>query len=131
MAENINISQAVGMYLERLKAVGKSKQTVKAYHQGINRYLSMLEENGIDVNGPLDQLTVETYDWMLSSLQNTSNATRKLYTSAVTAFFEYLSAMEWIEIIFHQIASLRKSATPKSPPRLPQFSTENLQIALD
>jgi site-specific recombinase XerD len=131
MAENTNISQAVGMYLDRLKAVGKSKQTVKAYHQGINRYLEILEESGVDIHGPLDQLSVETYDWMLSSLQNTSNATRKLYTSAVTAFFEYLSAMNLISINFHQIAALRKSATPTSPPRLPQFSKENIQKVLD
>ena len=131
MSECSSISQAVAMYLDRLKSVGKSQQTVKAYHQGINRYMEILQEHGINTGGPLEQLNVETYDLMLTSLQNMAPSTRKLYTSAVTAFFEYCSAMEWIDINFHQIAALRKSAAPTSPPRLPQFSKENIRAVLD
>jgi integrase/recombinase XerC len=127
MSKPISIARAVAMYMDRLHNVGKSKQTVKAYHQGINRYLEILKDHGVDLSGSLDLLTVETYDWLLGSLQDTAPSTRKLYTTAVTALFEYLSAMQLIEINFHQIAALRKSAMPTSPPRLPQFSKENIE----
>ncbi|MBI9051348.1 MAG: tyrosine-type recombinase/integrase [Anaerolineaceae bacterium] len=125
-SNNSTIKEAQLIYIDRLSNIGKSKQTVKAYRQGINRYLSVLEENGVDIHGSLDQLTIDTYDWMLASMAEKQDATRNLYITAVTGFLSYLIAMDLININHVNMQLLKASAMKKNPARLPQFSKDNI-----
>ena len=131
--EGISIQEAAEAYLNRLRQLGRSPATQKAYGQGLKIFLSILEENLVDISGPVSQLNVETYDWLLTGLENHSAASKQLYISAVTNFFEYITARELSTLNFNQILSLRKSANRRraAAPKFPQFSAENIQKVLD
>ena len=130
--EDVSIKNAIEAYLNRLRQLGRSPATQKAYGQGLKIFLSILEENSIDISGPVSQLNVETYDWLLTGLENHAAASKQLYISAVTNFFEYITARELSTLNFNQVLSLRKSANRRAAaPKFPQFSAENIQKVLD
>ena len=128
---DVSIDEAQFLYIDRLRSIGKSKQTVKAYRQGIKKYITVLEDNGVDLQGSLEQLTVESYDLFIRSLEELEYSTRNLYTTAVTNFIEYLVAMDYTEIELIKIQMLKKTAKRKVSTEIPHFSKENIQKIVD
>lgn len=125
------ILEAIEDFLN-LTVMSRSENTARSYKNGLNHFVAVLDEKGIDVEetsvADLDEKAVA---WSLAELKAYSPATEQLYTIAISRFYQYLIAEELAEINLQRIQMLFQHRRRKAGQRLPQFPKEDIQAMIE
>jgi integrase len=75
-------------------------------------------------------LSEDAVTWFISSLKNYSPATERLYLTALTGFYEFLSAERLCEINLPRLRLLIRQRARKPGQRLPQFPFNKIELIM-
>ena len=127
----LTISQAVSEYLDNIY-LSRSQNTFRTYRNGMNAFIQMLSRSGIDPEkSPVPALREESIGWFAESLRDLAPATERLYLTAATNFFEYITAENMAEINLPRIRLLIRQKARRPGVRLPQFPNDDIERVLD
>jgi integrase/recombinase XerC len=127
----MSISQAAAAYLDTVR-MARSENTARTYGNGITIFLDVLKEKGLDPEqNRINDLKEETILWLTAALKNHAPASERLYLTAATGFFEYLSAENLAEINLPRIRLLIKQRARRPGQRLPQFPADSIDYIVE
>jgi integrase/recombinase XerC len=131
MNKRSSILNVIHEYINSV-ASARSANTGRTYHTAMNAFVLMLDEHGIQAReATISTLPEDSVQWFITSLKLYSPTTERLYLTALTGFFEYLSAERLCEINLPRIRLLIRQRARKPGVRLPQFPYNNIEIILD
>jgi integrase/recombinase XerC len=131
MPENITIAEAILHFLDSL-ALSRSENTARTYKNGMHIFQEVLTKKGFDVEKHgIDDLPENSIIWTMTHLKNLAPTTERLYLTAVTQFFEFLSAENLVEINLARVRLLIKQRARRAPQRLPQFPKTAIDQVID
>jgi site-specific recombinase XerD len=80
---------------------------------------------------PITDLTEDAATWFIAYLKDYSPTTERLYLTAITGFYEFLSAERLCEINLPRLRMLIRQRARKPGQRLPQFPYNNIESVLN
>jgi integrase len=131
MNKKSSISNVINQYINTVTSA-RSLNTGRTYRNGMNAFQLMLVDNKIqpDVT-PISNLPEDAVIWFISALKVYSPTTERLYLTAMSGFYEYLSAERLCEINLPRIRLLIRQRGRKPGQRLPQFPYRNIEKILE
>jgi integrase/recombinase XerC len=93
--------------------------------------IMLSEHNQPPETTPISNLPEEALSWFITALKVYSPTTERLYLTALTGFYEYLSAERLCEINLPRVRLLIRQRARKPGQRLPQFPYNNIEIILE
>lgn len=131
MRTDSTVIKAVDAFLESL-SLSRSENTARTYQNGMSLYLEVLRKKKIKPEEhSIKDLPEDSIIWMITHLKNLAPTTERLYLTAVTQFFEYLSAENLLEVNLSRVRLLIKQRARRPGQRLPQFPQESIETVLD
>jgi integrase/recombinase XerC len=127
-------SSIIGVIQQYINSVSsaRSENTGRTYQNAMNAFQIMLQERHFDPHTtPIESLPEDSVTWFIGFLKVYSPTTERLYLTALTGFFEYLSAERLCEINLPRVRLLVRQRARKPGLRLPQFPYNNIEIILD
>lgn len=123
-ASPLTISQAASAYLDSVR-MARSANTARTYKNGITILLETIRSNGLDPDTvPVSNLKEEAFLWLTTALKNHAPASERLYLTAATGFYEYLSAEKMADFNLPRISLIIKQRARRPGQRLPQFPAD-------
>lgn len=127
----LSISQAVNEYINTVVAA-RSPNTGRTYRNAMKSFQTMLVGRYMPPDSTvISALPEDAVSWFIGSLKVYSPTTERLYLTALTGFYEYLSAERLCEINLPRIRMLIRQRARKPGQRLPQFPYNNIEIILN
>jgi integrase/recombinase XerC len=126
-----SIALAVSAYLDTVTQA-RSANTARTYQNGMRTFLETLSGKGVDpekVN--IENLPEDAIAWLASALKDYAPATERLYLTAATGFYEYLSAESLANINLSRIKLLIRQRARRPGQRLPQFPKDDIDRVLE
>jgi site-specific recombinase XerD len=106
------IFQAIEAYLHSVSDA-RSTNTYRTYRNALNLFCQVLAESDLSpYQAPPTELSENAITWFASTLKDFAPATERLYLTAVTGFYEYLSAEQLSTI---NLPRLRFDPPARSP----------------
>lgn len=128
---HLTISQAISAYIDSV-ILSRTKNTARTYKNALKAFERVLEAREINPEKtPIHELTEKPITWFASELKAYSPATEKLYTHAVTFFYDYLVANQLADINMHRIRMLVRQTSRRPSQRLPQFPREEIETIVN
>ena len=125
------VSHVINEYINTVTSA-RSANTGRTYRNAMNSFQSMLADHKLKSEStPISALPEEAVVWFISALKVYSPTTERLYLTALTGFYEYLSAERLCEINLPRIRLLIRQRARKPGRRLPQFPFNNIEIILE
>ena len=125
------VQAVIDRYLQSVKE-SRSENTYKTYQKALRFYLLLLQDKRIDPGeADIHQITEDTVSWLIQALHHHAATTERLYLTAVTGFFEYLSAENLIPVNLSRVRLLIKQRARVPGIRLPQFPKNAITTILD
>jgi integrase len=125
------ISSVIDEYIITVTSA-RSANTGRTYRNAMNSFELMLEGHRLPPEKtPIAALPEDAVTWFLTSLKVYSPTTERLYLTALTGFFEYLSAERLCEINLPRVRLLIRQRARKPGQRLPQFPFNNIEEILE
>jgi site-specific recombinase XerD len=125
------IKEAAEAYLDSVK-LSRSINTALTYRHAINFYIRVLEVHNIDIQvTPVTKLNEDTLIWFSNDLKVFSTATERLYLTAISGFFEFISAENLAEINLPRVHILIRQRARRPGQRLPQFPEQSIDIIIN
>jgi integrase len=125
------ISSVIDEYIITVTSA-RSANTGRTYRNAMNSFELMLEGHRLSPEKtPIAALPEDAVTWFLTSLKVYSPTTERLYLTALTGFFEYLSAERLCEINLPRVRLLIRQRARKPGQRLPQFPFNNIEEILE
>jgi integrase/recombinase XerC len=126
-----SITGVIQQYINSVSSA-RSENTGRTYQNAMNAFLIMLQERHFEPQTtPIESLPEDSVSWFIGFLKVYSPTTERLYLTALTGFFEYLSAERLCEINLPRVRLLVRQRARKPGLRLPQFPYNNIEIILD
>jgi integrase/recombinase XerC len=117
----MTISQAAAAYLDTVRGA-RSENTARTYGNGISIFLDVLKDNNLNPEiSNVKDLKEEAILWLDAALKNHAPTSERLYLTAATGFYEYLTAEKLANINLPRIRLLIKQRARRPGQRLPQF----------
>lgn len=124
------LSDAVSDYLAMVQ-VSRSANTYRTYKNAMDHFILVVTSHHIDPDIlPVRDLTEDAVNWTIKSLKQHAPSSERLYLTALTGFFEYLSAENQTSINLQKVRLLIKQRARKPGIRLPQFPKDAISIVL-
>lgn len=125
------IAQAIDAYI-RSVFDARSINTGRTYRNALNLFSQVLTQNDIaaDQMAP-EALTENAITWFAQELKDFSPATERLYLTAISGFYEYLSAEQLASINLPRLKLLIRQRARRPGQRLPQFEQKNIEIVIN
>jgi integrase/recombinase XerC len=131
MNKKTSISRVVNAYIESVTAA-RSINTGRTYHNAMTAFEITLSEHEIPPETmSIASLPEEALTWFINALKVYSPTTERLYLTALTGFYEYLSAERLCEINLPRVRLLIRQRARKPGQRLPQFPYNNIENILE
>lgn len=131
MNKRSSISVVINEYINTVTSA-RSANTGRTYRNAMNSFELMLADHKLaPVITPIAALPEDSVTWFLSSLKVYSPTTERLYLTALTGFYEFLSAERLCEINLPRVRLLIRQRARKPGQRLPQFPYNNIEIILE
>ena len=131
MNKKSSISRVIYEYINTVTAA-RSVNTARTYHNAMKSFSKMLEIHQLPPDHtPISVLSEDAVAWFIASLKEYSPTTERLYLSAMTGFYEYLSAERLCEINLPRLRLLIRQRARKPGQRLPQFPYNKIEIILE
>ena len=125
------VSHVINEYINTVTSA-RSANTGRTYRNAMNSFQLMLADHKLKSEStPISALPEEAVVWFISALKVYSPTTERLYLTALTGFYEYLSAERLCEINLPRIRLLIRQRARKPGRRLPQFPFNNIEIILE
>jgi integrase/recombinase XerC len=130
MNKRSSISHVINEYINTVTSA-RSANTGRTYRNAMNSFQIMLKEHNMPSDStPISALPEDVVSWFISTLKIYSPSTERLYLTALTGFYEYLSAERLCEINLPRIRLLIRQRARKPGLRLPQFPFNNIEKIL-
>jgi integrase/recombinase XerC len=131
MNKRSSISRVIIEYINTVTSA-RSANTGRTYHNAMNAFQIMLVDHHWDPNTTqISSIPENAVTWFISALKMCAPTTERLYLTALTGFYEYLSAERLCEINLPRIRLLIRQRARKPGQRLPQFPFNNIEIILN
>jgi integrase/recombinase XerC len=131
MNKKTSISRVITAYIESVTAA-RSINTGRTYHNAMTAFEITLSEHEIPPETmSIASLPEEALTWFINALKVYSPTTERLYLTALTGFYEYLSAERLCEINLPRVRLLIRQRARKPGQRLPQFPYNNIENILE
>ncbi len=125
------ISHVINEYIIIVTSA-RSANTARTYLNAMKSFEHMLDAHQLPSNKtPIFALSEDAVAWFIVFLKNYSPMTERLYLTAVTGFYEYLSAERLCEINLPRLRLLIRQRARKPGQRLPQFPYNNIEYILE
>ncbi|MCE1254701.1 MAG: tyrosine-type recombinase/integrase, partial [Anaerolineae bacterium] len=130
-SRHMSISQAIAAYLDGIK-LSRSENTARTYHNGMAIFSDVLKAEGVDPDKTdVSLIKEDCMIWLAMALKEHAPTTERLYLTAATGFFEYLSAEELAKINLPRIRMIIRQRARRPGVRLPQFPRDSIEKILD
>ena len=127
----MSIANAIASYLDSVR-LARSPNTAKTYRFGMQMFKAVLTHLKINPETtPVANLTEDAIIWLAAELKNSAPTTERLYLTALTGFFEYLSAEGLANINLPRVRLLIRQRARRPGQRLPQFPRESIEKVLE
>jgi integrase/recombinase XerC len=131
MNKRSSITKVINQYIDTV-ASARSANTSHTYRNAMNAFLLMLAGHNLaPKDTPIANLPEDAVIWFISFLKVYSPTTERLYLTALTGFYEYLSAERLCEINLPRVRLLIHQRARKPGQRLPQFPYNNIEKILE
>ena len=128
---SITISNAIAAYCKRV-AEARSENTARTYLNGMNLFRDVLVDHDVNPDKALvTDLSEDAVAWVTSALKNNAATTERLYLTAITGFYEYLSAENLAPINLPRVRQIIKLRARRPGQRLPQFPRNSIEQVLE
>jgi integrase/recombinase XerC len=125
-----SIALAVSQYLDSVTQA-RSANTARTYQNGMRTFLETITGKNIDPETvTVDLLPEDAIAWLATALKDYAPATERLYLTAATGFYEYLSAESLAQINLSRIKLLIRQRARRPGQRLPQFPKDDIDRVL-
>ncbi|MEN4098391.1 MAG: tyrosine-type recombinase/integrase [Anaerolineaceae bacterium] len=126
-----SIALAIHAYLDSVTQA-RSANTARTYQNGMRIFADTLRSKNIDPEtASVDQLTEDAIAWLAAALKDFSPATERLYLTAATGFYEFLSAESLSTVNLSRVRLLIRQRARRPGQRLPQFPKDAIDLVLD
>jgi integrase/recombinase XerC len=130
-ARKPSIAMAVSAYLDSVTQA-RSANTARTYQNGMRTFLETLAAKKVDPETTsVEQLNEDAIAWLAAALKDYAPATERLYLTAASGFYEYLSAESLTTINLSRIRLLIRQRARRPGQRLPQFPKDDIDRVLD
>ncbi len=125
------IAQTIDAYIHSVFDA-RSTNTGRTYRNALNLFSQVLVQNNLtpDQMAP-DALNENAITWFACELKDFSPATERLYLTAVSGFYEYLSAEQLATINLPRLKLLIRQRARRPGQRLPQFEQKNIELVIN
>ncbi len=124
------IRQASNEWLETVKTSRKRK-TFETYQCGRDSFLRTLRRKKIDPDrADVSELSARAVGWFAADLKNLSTPTERVYLTAISRFYHYLSAEDLIDVNLEAVAQLIQQRARRPGLRVPQFFQDEIEQVL-
>jgi len=131
MNKKSSISRVVNEYINIVTSA-RSANTGRTYHNAMNSFCGMLRDHQLPPETtPISTLPEDAIPWFIGALKDYSPTTERLYLTAMTGFYEYLSAERLCEINLPRLRLLIRQRARKPGQRLPQFPFNKIENILE
>lgn len=131
MNKKTSISHVINEYIKTVTSA-RSANTGRTYQNAMNAFSNMLTDRKLPPDTTsISALPEDAVIWFISALKVYSATTERLYLTALSGFYEYLSAERLCEINLPRIRLLIRQRARKPGQRLPQFPFNNIEIILE
>jgi integrase/recombinase XerC len=131
MNKRSSIKTVIDQYINTVTSA-RSANTGRTYRNAMNAFQLMLEEHKLPTGDiPIASLPEDSVIWFISSLKVYSPTTERLYLTALTGFYEYISAERLCEINLPRVRLLIHQRARKPGQRLPQFPYNDIEKILN
>jgi len=131
MNKRSSISRVVNEYINIVTSA-RSANTGRTYRNALNSFCEMLKNHQLPPETtPITTLTEDAASWLIVALKDYAPTTERLYLTAMTGFYEYLSAERLCEINLPRLRLLIRNRARKPGQRLPQFPYNKIEEILE
>ena len=131
MNKRSSISRVVNEYINIVTSA-RSANTGRTYDNALNSFCEMLKKHHLPPETtPIATLTEDAASWFIVALKDYAPTTERLYLTAMTGFYEYLSAERLCEINLPRLRLLIRNRARKPGQRLPQFPYNKIEEILE
>ena len=127
----ITVPDAVELYIDAV-SLARSKNTARSYQNALSVFLKVLEDNGYDLEttsvGNLDE---DVITWYAGALKKYAPATERMYLTAVTNFYKFMSAERLADPNLPRLQLLIRQRSRRPGQRLPQFPRDHIETVLE
>lgn len=125
------IVQAINKYLDSV-TLARSRNTARTYTNALTSFRATLADHGLSVvHTDIRDLKEDAIAWFAEDLKFYSPSTERLYLTAVTGFYEYLTAEQLVDMNLPRVRLLIRQRARRPGQRLPQFPREYIESILD
>jgi len=131
MNKKSSITIVIDQYIITVTSA-RSANTGRTYRNAMNAFCIMLADHKLppDIT-PISTLPEDALPWFIAALKVYSPTTERLYLTALSGFYEYLSAERLCEINLPRLRMIIRQRARKPGQRLPQFPYNNIEKILD
>ncbi len=130
-SSSINIASASAKYIDSI-TLARSANTARTYRNGMAVFLSVLRDHKLDPDQqPVTALPEDAIVWLAVGLKDNAPTTERLYLTAATGFYEYLSAENLAVINLARVRLLIRQRARRPGQRLPQFPKDAIDQLLE
>lgn len=125
------IRQAIADYLDSVY-LARSESTGRTYQNALKSFIQLLEKRNLaPENTPIEELDEDAVAWFTGMLKDYAPATERLYLTAVTGFYEYLTAEKLTDVNLPRLKLLIRQRARRPGQRLPQFPRDAIENMVD
>lgn len=130
MNNKSSITNVIQEYINTIKSA-RSANTAHTYLNALNSFQNMLVKYNLPPNTtPISVLSEDAASWFIAYLKDYSPSTERLYLTALTGLFEFISAERLCEINLPRLRLLIRQRARKPGQRLPQFPYNKIETVL-
>ena len=131
MNKKSSVTHVIHEYIYTVTSA-RSANTGRTYQNAMNAFRLMLVDHKMPPDTtPISALPEDAINWFISALKVYSPTTERLYLTALSGFYEYLSAERLCEINLPRMRMIIKQRARKPGQRLPQFPYNNIEKILE
>lgn len=131
MNKRSSIVHVINEYINTVTSA-RSENTGRTYHNAMKAFRLMLLDHKIPPETtPICELPEDALSWFITALKVYSPTTERLYLTALTGFYEYLSAERLCEINLPRLRLIIRQRARKPGQRLPQFPYNDIEKILE
>jgi site-specific recombinase XerD len=129
--KHLTIANAIEAFLDSV-SLARSENTTRTYRNAMNAYSIALDQNNHspENTSPTD-LPEESVAWFASALKDYAPSSERLYLSAVSGFFDFLSAENISAPNLPRVQMLIRQRSRRPGLRLPQFPKKSIEAVLE
>lgn len=121
------ICDAIAAFLDSV-SLARSANTTRTYRNGLEVFQAVLIEHKLDPEKtPVSCLKEDAVVWLAVALKDRAPTTERLYLTAVTSFYEYLTAEGLAPVNLPRVRLLIRQRARRPGQRLPQFPRDAIE----